>query len=136
MVMCSTTSSEPSAATVTAMFAAGSEYAPAALGSASATSAAASSSAFRMGLAGRRLGGRRGCGRRRFRLAEVDARRVAGGVLGLEVLARLEVEPAGDDARRHGLERVLVAEHGVVVNLARDRDVLLDVGELGLELLE
>src|SRR6478736_5112423 len=137
--MCSAMSSEPSGAIRTEMSAAGSEYAPAAPGSASAASAAASSSAFRMRLAGRRPGGRRRGGRRRdcaSALAEVDAWRFAGDVLGLEVLARPEVEPAGDDARRHGLERVLVAEDGVVVDLARDRDALLDVGELRLELLE
>ena len=57
-------------------------------------------------------------------------------LLDLEVLARLEVEDPGDDVRRDGLERVVVGEDGIVVHLARDRDLLLRVGELRLELLE
>src|SRR4051794_31282591 len=139
--MFSSISSAPFGATRALISAAGREYAEAAAGSASATTAAARSSAFLIGLArgGLGRGGRRRRGRGRggaAALTEVDAWCLARSFLGLEVLAGPEVEHAGDHARRERLERVLVAQHRVVVDLARDRDVRLDVGERGLQLLE
>ena len=46
---------------------------------------------------------------------------------------RGEVEHAGDDVRGNGLDRGVVGQHRVVVDLPGDRDRLLDLGQLGLE---
>src|SRR5918911_589293 len=75
-------------------------------------------------------------GRSRGRRGEVDLRRRPGALLDLEVLPRLEREHARDDARRDGLPRGVVREHGVVVDLPRDGDLVLGLLELALELLE
>ena len=57
-------------------------------------------------------------------------------VLDFEELADREAERAGDDEARERLHRVVVREHGVVVDLAADGDLVLRLGELGLELPE
>src|SRR5664280_1973485 len=71
------------------------------------------------------------------RVSELDLRRLAGGlVTDLEELTRLEAKRPGDDVRRNGLNRVVVVQHRVVVDLARGLDLVLGLGQLGLELLE
>ena len=42
----------------------------------------------------------------------------------------------GEDARREGLDRVVVRQHGVVVDLSADRDLVLGLAQLSLQLLE
>src|SRR6188474_2564775 len=75
--------------------------------------------------------------RRRAGASEADLRRLARRrLLELEVLALLEVEEPGDDVRRDALERGVVREDGVVVDLPGDRDLVLGLLELALELLE
>ena len=56
--------------------------------------------------------------------------------LELEELLLREAERAGEDDARHRLDRVVVGEDGVVVDLARDGDPVLRLAELGLELAE
>ena len=62
--------------------------------------------------------------------SELHAWCLPNRILDLEERARLEVEHAGDDVRRHRLDRVVVGEDGVVEDLARDGDLLLGVGQL------
>ena len=57
-------------------------------------------------------------------------------VLDLEELALREAERPGENGAGEGLDRVVVRQHRVVVDLAADGDLVLRVGELGLELLE
>src|SRR5512145_1998644 len=57
-------------------------------------------------------------------------------VLDLEELPDGESERPGDDEAGEGLHRVVVREHGVVVDLPRDGHAVLGLGELGLELAE
>src|SRR5919202_227719 len=64
-------------------------------------------------------------GRSRGRRGEVDLRRRPGALLDLEVLPGLKRELARHDARGNGLPRGVVREHGVVVDLSRDRDLVL-----------
>ena len=69
--------------------------------------------------------------------SELDPRRLPDGrFLDLEIRLLFEVEQAAHDVRRDGLERRVVAQHRVVVDLARDGDLLLRVLELRLQLLE
>src|SRR5437763_4764596 len=115
----SRTRSEPSGWIRTPTCAAGREYDFAAAGAGRRSASAAS---------GRRV--------LRSRLSgELHRRRLARGVVSLEVGTRLEVEEAGDQRGRHRLERIVVREDGVVVDLARDGDLLLRLRELRLELL-
>src|SRR5215210_118925 len=72
----------------------------------------------------------------RARRSELHAWRLPRGFLDLEERPRLEAEHPGDDVRRDRLTRVLVAEDGVVVDLARDADLVLRVLELRLQLTE
>ena len=57
-------------------------------------------------------------------------------VLDFEELSDREAERACDDEARERLHRVVVGEHGVVVDLPADGDLVLRLGELGLELAE
>ena len=65
---------------------------------------------------------------------ELDGRCLAGGLGGLEALALLKLEDAGKDNSRERLNGVVVAEHAVVVALARVAHLVLGVLECGLEL--
>ena len=67
---------------------------------------------------------------------EVDARGVALRLVRLEELARREPERAGDHDAGERLDRVVVGQHGVVVDLPGDRDPVLRLGELALQLPE
>src|SRR5512145_2387759 len=69
-------------------------------------------------------------------VSELDVRDVAGGLVGLEVLARTESHPAGDHVRRDLLDRLVVGQNGVVVELAGVGDPALRGGQLFLELEE
>src|SRR5262245_31928989 len=57
-------------------------------------------------------------------------------VLDLEELALREPERSGQEHRREDLDRVVEREHGVVVDLARDRDLVLGVPQLVLQVEE
>ena len=137
--MCSSTTRLPSVATWTETSACGSEndFASATPASASAASAAARSGAScSEARAHRRRGELPGQGRRGVRL-EADGRHLAvGGVLDLEELALREAERAGEQDGREDLNRVVERQHGVVVDLARDRDLVLGVLQLRLEVEE
>src|SRR6266508_1694360 len=74
--------------------------------------------------------------RPRRRRSELHAWGLPGRLLDLEERLALEVEPAGDEVRGHGLTRVLVRQHRVVVDLACDANLVLGVLELRLQLLE
>ena len=65
---------------------------------------------------------------------EVDVRDVLGLRLGVEEVALGEAEHAGDQHSREGLDAGVVVEHGGVVMLARERDLVLGGGQLLLEL--
>ena len=78
---------------------------------------------------------RPGDGRRR-RLEADDRHLALGGVLDLEELALREAERAGDEDCGEDLDRVVERQHRVVVDLARDRDLVLGVPELVLEVEE
>src|SRR5919206_1681046 len=67
---------------------------------------------------------------------ELGLRHRARALVDLEVRPRLEAHHGRDEARRNGLPRVVVREDGVVVELPRDRDLVLRLLELALELLE
>ncbi len=54
----------------------------------------------------------------------------------IEELLRLEAERAGEQGGRELLDARVVLLHRVVEKAARGRDLVLDVGELGLQLLE
>ena len=77
-----------------------------------------------------RCGGGAGVGR------EVDLRYLALRLVRLEELALREAERACEDDARERLDRVVVGQHRVVVDLPRDRDAVLGAGELVLELAE
>ena len=75
----------------------------------------------------------------RGRRLEADGRRPARSrarVLDLEELAPAEAEHARDQHGREDLDRVVVGQNGVVVDLTRDRDLVLGVLELGLQVEE
>src|SRR6478672_7284441 len=146
-VMSSSTTREPSFVTSTATFACGrsNDFACATPVRTSATRAAAArasvlraratgGAARPLGGAGRRCGG---CGRLRRRAcrgAEVDLRRVSLRLVGLEELPFREPERPCDHDAWERLDRVVIREHGVVVDLPRDRDPILCLGELALQL--
>ena len=67
-------------------------------------------------------------------LLELDGRGLAGGFNCLEALALLKLEDAGKDNGRERLDGVVVAEHAVVVALARVAHLVLGVLECSLEL--
>src|SRR5262245_59778094 len=123
--MCSSTLSAPFFATTTETSACTRVYvfAPAAAASTSAAAAtAARSSALRA---------------RRVTRGEADLRRRAlGRVLDLEELALREPERAREQHGGEHLDRVVERQHGVVVDLARDRDLVLGVAQLALEVEE
>src|SRR5690349_21366903 len=123
--MCSSTWRAPFGSTRTPTFACGRVNvlsARAGPASASAASAAAAKATLRG----------RGC----IRL-EADRRRLAVVArLELEELAFPESERAGDQDGREHLDRVVVRQDRVVVDLARDRDLVLGVPELPLEVEE
>ena len=54
--------------------------------------------------------------------------------LDFEELADGEAERAGDNQPRERLNRVVVRQHGVVVDLAADGDAVLGLGEFRLQL--
>src|SRR5690349_13106709 len=128
--MCSSTSSEPFFATwtLTSAWTSAYDFAPAAPARSSAAAAARRRRALRARCVTRRPGGR--CG-------EADLRRRAlGRILDLEELALREAEGAGEHNGRERLDPVVVREHRVVVDLARNRDLVLRVLQLGLEVEE
>jgi hypothetical protein len=57
-------------------------------------------------------------------------------VLDVEELTRREAERARDEGARDRLDRVVVGQNRVVVDLAGDGDAVLRLGELGLQLPE
>ena len=86
---------------------------------------------------GEQDGERRGCGGNRA--GEPQNCTCTGSRAGSSISKygrRPEAEDPGDHVRRHGLDRVHVRQHRVVVDLARHRDRLLDVGKLRLEVEE
>ena len=95
------------------------------MAAASATGSAASLRARCATRAGRSVSG------------EAHLRRLAlGVVLDLEELPLGEAERVGEDHGREGLDRVVEGEHRVVVDLARDGDLVLGVAELVLQVEE
>ncbi len=77
----------------------------------------------------RQLGGRAG--------RKADLRGLAlRVVLHVEELARSEAERACDEGAWDRLDRIVVGQHRVVVDLARDGDPVLRLGDLALELPE
>src|SRR6185503_12574135 len=147
--MSSSTTSEPSLATWIATFACGrsKDFAWATpVRTSAATAAAARASALRgraTGGAARALGGLgRRCGRcrglrwRARRGAEVDLRGVSLRLVGLEELPLRKPERPCDHDAGERLDRVVVREDGVVVDLPRHRDPVLGLRELALELAE
>jgi len=61
---------------------------------------------------------------------------VPGSLFGLEVVARGEAREAGDEVRGDRGNGVVVVEGGVVVDVAGDRDLVLRLGELLLQVCE
>ena len=117
----SSTSSVPSFATCTRTSAASSvnDFAAAAPASASAATAAEERELYAPGV------------------READRRHLAvAGILDLEELPRPEAEHARDEHRGEGLDRVVVRQHRVVVDLPRDGDLVLRVLQLVLEVQE
>ena len=74
--------------------------------------------------------------RQQRRPLERDAWRLPGLVLDLEEVLLREPERPGEEHARHRLDRGVVGEDGVVVDLARDRDPVLRLRELLLQLPE
>ena len=73
-------------------------------------------------------------GRGRARKSTTGASRCASSSTSKN--SRTEAERPGEHEARERLDRVVVRQHGVVVDLARDGDAVLRLGELGLELPE
>src|SRR6476659_1515851 len=148
-VMSSSMRSEPSFATWTATFAWGrsndlASATPARVSAATAVAAraralrarATGGAARAFGGLGGRSGRCRGRRRRACGWGEVDARGAALRLVRLEELACREPERAGDRDAGEGLDRVVVGQHGVVVDLPGDRDPVLGLGKLALQLPE
>ena len=139
--MCSSTSRLPSGWTLTPTFAAGSETISPAPGSSEECEERGRGDRERGALRAGRVTRRRG-----LSAAGVGAAGAASRSSPAALRGRRRPRPRRTPASRsrtsredhggEGLDRVVVRQHRVVVDLARDRDLVLRVAELGLQLEE